>query len=99
MAVPRGPASQRLTATSNLPARAAPGILAPEPEGGYEMMATLNQTELQSVRHLLGQELLGAAKAQQFAQQCQDQELKNQLQQIAQHHQSRAQKIFQLLQG
>lgn len=59
----------------------------------------INNMELQSIRHMLGEELLGATKAQAYSQQCQDPQLKNLLQDCVRKHQSRAQKLMQAIQG
>jgi hypothetical protein len=53
--------------------------------------------ELDELRHSIGEELSRANKFETFASQCQDQQLKNELQQAAQKGRQDAQKLESFL--
>lgn len=61
-------------------------------------MAQLNQQELTNLRHLIYDHQTAAGKLQSYAQQCQDQQLKQLLQQQAQEAQQTVQKLMSFLQ-
>ncbi|GAB6086123.1 DUF1657 domain-containing protein [Alkaliphilus crotonatoxidans] len=61
-------------------------------------MQQLNQMELQNLRHLIGSHQTISAKLNDYAQQCQDQQVKQMFQQAAQSAQNSAQKLMTFLQ-
>ncbi|WMJ79140.1 hypothetical protein RBU49_09570 [Clostridium sp. MB40-C1] len=60
-------------------------------------MAQLNQMELQNVRHLVGGHKTIAAKLNDYANQCQDAQVKQMFQQAAASAQSTTQKLMGFL--
>ncbi|BAS27890.1 hypothetical protein [Limnochorda pilosa] len=60
-------------------------------------MAHVTAIELQSLRHLLGEETLGMAKLGTYAQNCQDPQLKSQFQKLLNECQQEGQKLLQIL--
>ncbi|AOY76157.1 hypothetical protein [Clostridium formicaceticum] len=60
-------------------------------------MAQLTQMELQDLRHLISNHQMMVSKLNTYAQQCQDQQVKQMFQQGAQSAQSNAQKLMTFL--
>ncbi|MCY6369112.1 hypothetical protein [Clostridium ganghwense] len=60
-------------------------------------MAQLNQIELQNLRHLVGGYQTTASKLNDYANQCQDQQIKQMLQQAAASAQNTTQKLMGFL--
>lgn len=60
-------------------------------------MAQLNQLELQNLRHLISNHQMMVSKLNTYAQQCQDQQVKQMLQQSAQSAQGATQKLMTFL--
>ncbi|SNR94607.1 Coat F domain-containing protein [Anaerovirgula multivorans] len=60
-------------------------------------MAQLNQLELQNLRHLISNHQMMVSKLNTYAQQCQDQQVKQMFQQSAQSAQGAAQKLMTFL--
>lgn len=60
-------------------------------------MAQLNQLELQNVRHLVGGHQTIACKLNDYANQCQDQQIKQMFQQAATSAQNTTQRLMGLL--
>jgi hypothetical protein len=60
-------------------------------------MANLNQLELQNLRELIGSHETASNKLQTYASQCQDQQLKQMLQQSAQSARSTKDKLISFL--
>ncbi len=58
----------------------------------------LNQQELQNLRHLIGSHDTASRKLEEFAQQCNDSQLKQMFQQSAQSAKSTRQKLISFLQ-
>lgn len=64
---------------------------------GGSLVAQLNQMELQNLRHLIGGHQMIASKLNTYAQQCQNQQIKQMFQQGAQSAQQNAQKLMNFL--
>lgn len=64
---------------------------------GGNLMAQLNQMELQNLRHLIGCHQTISTKLNSYAQQCQDTQIKQMFQQSAQSAQQNAQKLLNFL--
>lgn len=60
-------------------------------------MVQLNQMELQSLRHLLGDETLAVAKYKTYAQNCTDPQLKSHFQKMAQEADQSCRQLIQFL--
>lgn len=60
-------------------------------------MAHVTSLELQSLRHLLGEESLSLAKLSTYTQHCQDPQLKAQFQKLLDECQQGSQKLMQML--
>lgn len=60
-------------------------------------MAQLNQQELQNLRHLIGSHETAYQKLNQYAQQCNDPQIKKMFQQSAQDAQNTKQKLMSFL--
>lgn len=60
-------------------------------------MAQLNQQELENLRHLIGSHETGAQKLEAYAQQCNDQEIKQMFQQSANSARQTKQKLLSFL--
>lgn len=58
----------------------------------------LNQQELQNLRHLIGSHDTASRKLEEYAQHCNDQQLKQMFQQSAQSAKSTRQKLISFLQ-
>lgn len=58
---------------------------------------SLNKQELQNLRHLIGSHDTAAQKLEDYAQQCQDQQLKQMFQQSAQSAKTTKQKLMSFL--
>ena len=56
-------------------------------------MAGLNEMELQNIRHIAGNHKMIAVKLSDYANQCQDQQIKQMFQQAAQSAQQAVQKL------
>lgn len=60
-------------------------------------MGQLNEVELQNIRHIAGNHKMIAAKLSDYAEQCQDPQIKQMFQQGAQSAQQAIQKLSQFL--
>jgi hypothetical protein len=60
-------------------------------------MSNLNELELQNLRHLIGQHETTAVKLDTYAQQCNDQQLKQMFQQSAQDARNTKNKLMTFL--
>lgn len=64
---------------------------------GEDYMSQLNQLELQNLRHLISNHQMVSTKLNDYAQQCNDQQVKQMFQQAAQSAQTNAQKLMTFL--